>query len=243
MTQLETMFSYACDALGLALIACIGYVLIRHPRAFAGSTIAFLAAVVILFFGNLDRIKTLKASRSCFEAETREVKGVITEAKETIALIRKLAVITAGLQVKMLAAEGRLQGPDSLLQKDVQKEELLSELKEIGLNQEETAKVAAADGAWVKWDYVVAILQPINSPTDRTQIIAYTNAYKRFTNPLSPEECEGVLKQFNANTDETKALLEDYRYYLKYGKHRRPEVWREHPTGLQAAPSAILPLH
>jgi hypothetical protein len=245
MTQLETMFSYACDALGLALIACIGYVLIRHPRAFAGSTIAFLAAVVILFFGNLDRIKTLKASRSGFEAETREVKGVITEAKETIALIRKLAVITAGLQVKMLAAEGRLQGPDSLLQKDVQKDQLLSELKNIGLNEEEITKVAAADSAWVKWDYVVAILQPINlnSQTDRTKTISYTDAYERFTNPLSPAECEEILTRFNANSNETKALLDDYRYYLKYGKHRRPEVWRQHPTGLEAAPSAIFPLH
>jgi hypothetical protein len=61
---------------------------------------------------------------------------VITEAKDTIALLRKLAVVTAGLQVKMLAAEGRLQGPSSLLQKDAQKEELLSKLKNIGLNEE-----------------------------------------------------------------------------------------------------------
>jgi hypothetical protein len=114
-----------------------------------------LAAAISLFFGNLDRIKTLRASGSGFEAETRDV---INEAKDTIALLRKLAVVTAGLQVKMLAAEGRLQGPASLLQKDAQKEQLLSDLKIIGLNEEEITKVAAADKAWVMWDYTIYIL-------------------------------------------------------------------------------------
>jgi hypothetical protein len=45
----------------------------------------------------------------------------------------------------------------------------------------------------------------------------------RFTNPLSPEECDELLNQFNANSDATRALLDDYRYYLKFGKRRRPE--------------------
>jgi hypothetical protein len=233
------MFGYACNVIGLGLLALIGYMLFRDPRRIGGLTVALTAAALSLFFGNIDEIESLTASASGFNVKTREVRQVITDAKDTITLLRKLAVVTAGLQVKMLAAEGRLQGPDSLLQKDVQKEELLSELKNIGLNEDEIVKVAAADNAWVKWDYVIAILQPINSPTDRTQIIAYTNAYKRYTNPLSPKECEELLNQFNANSDKTKTLLEDYRYYLKYGKHRRPEVWREHPTGLEATPSVL----
>ncbi len=226
----------AFNLLGFLLLALIGYTLIRDRRAVGGPTIVFLAAAISLFFGNLDRIKTIRASGSGFEAETREV---INEAKDTIALLRKLAVVTAGLQVKMLAAESRLQGPASLLKKDEQKEQLLSELRSIGLNAKEITEVAAADKAWVMWDYMIYILQPVNSNSGRAEIIAYTKAYNRFTNPLSPEECEELLNEFHANSEQAKALLEDYRYYLKYEKHRRPEVWRERPTGLAVAPTAI----
>lgn len=237
------IFSVAFNLLGFALLILLGYLLVVDPRHFGGPTVAFLAAGLCLLFGNLDRIDTLSASVSGFEAKTREAQNVLNDAKDTLALLRKLAVVTASLQVKLLAAEGRLQGPDRLMQKDEQKDQLLSELKRIGLDDDELTKVAAADRAWVMWDYVIAILQPINSETDRQKVLAYTKAYKRYTNPLSPEECEDLLNQFHANSDQTKALLDDYRYYMKYGKQRRPEVWRARPSGLQVTPTAILPLH
>jgi hypothetical protein len=233
---LGAIISVAFNLLGFALLGLIGYRLIRYARPSGGSTIVLLAAMLSLFIGNLDRIKTLKASRSGFEAETRDV---INEAKDTVVLLRKLAVVTAGLQVRMLAAEGRLQGPGSLLQKDEQKDQLLADLKTIGLNEEEVEKVGAADNAWVKWDYVIYILQPLNSNTDRAKLIAYTAAYNRFENPLSPKECDDVLNQFHASGEITNDLLDDYRYYLKYGKPRRPDVWRQRPSGLGTAPWAM----
>ena len=101
---------------------------------------AFLAAGLSLFFGNLDRINTVSASSSGFAAKTREVQNVINDAKDTITLLRKLAVVTASLQIKMLAAEGRLEGPSVLLRKDEQKEDLLNELKTVGLNDEEIGR-------------------------------------------------------------------------------------------------------
>jgi hypothetical protein len=232
------MFGNACNVIGLGLLALIGYVLYRDPRRIGGSAVALGAAALSFSFGNIDKIESLTASASGFNVKTREVQTVINDAKDTIGLLRKLAVATAGLQVKMLAAEGRLQGPASLLGKDAQKEELLRELKSIGLTDEELAKVSAADSPWVKWDYVIAILQPVNYNTDKAEIAAYTKAYNRFTNPLSPEECEEVLNEFHANTEQTKALIDDYTYYLRFGKQRRPEVWSQRPTGLRVAPTA-----
>jgi hypothetical protein len=226
------MFSYACDVIGLGLLVLLGYLLYRDPRRIGGPTVVFFAAALSLVLGNTDKIESLSASRSGFDVKTREVQKVIDNANDTIALLRKLAVITASLQVKMLAAEGRLQGPASLLRKDAQKDDLLVELKNIGLSDAEIATVAAADSAWVKWDYVIYILQAINSQTDRAEMLAYTKAYNRFTNPLSPEECEDIVKEFHANSDQTAALLDDYKYFLKYGKQRRPEVWQQRPTGL-----------
>jgi hypothetical protein len=228
------------DGLAVIFFAIVIYRLLptKAPKKVAVS--AVILAMFCAVLGNPDRIASLKIWG--FETQTREVQKVIDNANDAIALLRKLAVVTASLQVKMLAAEGRLQGPASLLQKDAQKDELLVELKNIGLTDKEIATVAAADSAWVKWDYVINILQPINSENDRAKIVAYTKAYGRFTNPLSPEECEEVLKEFNATSDQTDALLDDYRYYLKFGKHRRLEVWKQRPTGLRVAPSAMLPL-
>jgi hypothetical protein len=221
---------------GFAFFSLLVYLL--YQRAARVAIIAFLAATVSFYFGNLDRIEFLRASAAGFESKTREV---INEAENTIALLRKLAVLTASLQVKMLAAEGRLQGPASLLQKDEQKDRLLQELKKIGLKDDELAEVAAADSPWIKWDYVVAILQPINSTTNCDLIRSYDGAYMRFTNPLSPDETEEILGKFQLDNAESRALIEDYRYYLKHGKHRRPEVWRTRPVGLRTAPSVGCP--
>ena len=72
-----------------------------------GQWLSFLAAVVCLLFGNLDRIESFKASPTGIEAQTREV---IREAKGAIRELQLVAKIFSQLFVTMMHAEGRLGG-------------------------------------------------------------------------------------------------------------------------------------
>jgi hypothetical protein len=138
-----------------------------------------------LFAGNIDRLDTIKASFSGFEAKTREAQAVVDEAKATVASLRKLAVATATFEIDQLAASGRIVGT-AAAHKDQQKERLLEQLKGLGLSEDELAAVENADGDYVIFDYVVAVLQPLNgNDAAKEEAKAYAHALENQPPPQS----------------------------------------------------------
>ena len=47
------------------------------------------------------------------------------------------------------------------------------------------------------------------------------------TNILKPDELTHYFEKWGYLSEQVKELLEDYRYYIEFRKHRRPEVWRK----------------
>lgn len=221
----NTYFSVLFNLLAAALIGLILYNLYREPSHFSGPTVAVVATALCLFAANLDRVVSIKASLSGFEATTREAKIVIDQAKATVKSLRELAVATASFQVDMLAAAGRFAGGGTIARKDAQKSHLLERLKELGLTDEQLAEVDRADREWVMIDYAFALLQPLNVGNDPEKQKAYGEAFSA-THPLTPDECKNLLDRFGIDDQTILDLLEDYRYYFKTGKQRRPDVWK-----------------
>lgn len=219
------MFSVAFNSLGAILLILMVYLPLRRRSRVSDSLVALGGAALALFFGNLDQIDSMKVSSSGFEAKTREMQGVIDDAKATVASLHALAAMTAALQVDLLAAEGRWTAETTILHKDEQKARLLTRLKALGLTDEELAEVDRADRAWVIRDYVIAVLKPLNDAIDPTKVAAYTTAFYA-ADPPTPDECAALLQQFHVDDEKIKGLLEDYRYYFETNKQRRPEVWR-----------------
>ncbi len=56
------------------------------------------------------------------------------------------------------------------------------------------------------------------------------DAYYKLTNAqptkaLSPDQCQELLDKIHIDTAKFAEYMEDFRYYVKAGKQRRPEVW------------------
>ncbi|MDB5401251.1 MAG: hypothetical protein JWQ55_3269 [Rhodopila sp.] len=217
--------SIVLNLLGATLIIVIMRVVYRDPSFFGSPTVLLVGAVLCFFFANLDRIETLKAGSSGFEAKTREVQAVVDEAKATVASLRELAVTTASFQVDLLAAAGRFGGGGTAARKDGQKAHLLERLKGLGLTDEQLAEIDRPDREWVLFDYTIAVLQPLNVSNDPQKAKAYASAFTK-GGGLTPAECENLLNEFHVDDDNTKGLLKDYQYYYDTGKRRRPDVWR-----------------
>ena len=124
-----------------------------------GKTLAFLAAAVCLFFGNLDRIKSLKASLFGFEAETREV---IQTARDTIGELRLIAKDFSHLLVLFLHGEGRFGGAMSEDEKQAFEIKLLQNLREIGLDETQITEVREAGRPYVLFDYASFIIRGLH---------------------------------------------------------------------------------
>ena len=41
-----------------------------------------------------------------------------------------------------------------------------------------------------------------------------------------PDELEKYLKEIDSLSEQKRELIEDYRYYIRLGIHRRPELWK-----------------
>jgi hypothetical protein len=223
---LSTWFSILFNLLGAALIVLIIYIVYRDPRSFGSPTVLLASAALCLFFANLDRVESLKASLSGFEAKTREAQAVVDQAKATVASLRELAVATASFQVDLLAAAGRFGGGGTPARKDEQKAHLLERLKGLGLTNEQLAEVDSADREWVMIDYTIELLRPLRG-ANNPRIPEPYNTTLAEKGALTPEQCGGLLREFHVDDDHTKELLEDYKYYYETGKQRRPDVWRD----------------
>lgn len=118
----------------------------------AGSSAVASARALIAVVGAVALVLTRLPDFTQFGAlgMRAELRQTISDAKDTITLLRKFIVATTSLQVKMLATEAHL--PDRPQDRDDQEQQLLNSLKSIGLTDEEVSQVAAADRNWVKWD-------------------------------------------------------------------------------------------
>ncbi len=214
---------------GATLIVFLTISVYHNIRRLRAAGMALLAAFLCFFIIKIDKFEYVAANLYGFEARTRKADELVKEAKASLESLRDLAAMAGGFQVENLAAEGRIGGRGTAAQNETQKEQILKQLRALGLSESKLKEVALADQKWVSIDYAFGILGKLNNPDDPLQRADYDLVFASGNPPL-PRDCEMILNKFQINDEWTRNLLEDYKYYVRLGHHRRPEVWLDHDS-------------
>jgi hypothetical protein len=189
--------------------------------------VAFLSFLALLLFANLDRIAVFKASKSGFEAQTREITRVVDEAKSTIKELQDLAQIVAATTLSLVQRSGRLGGYTDTEKHEV-KQSILRLLTQLGLTEEDRKGVLFEWHSWEELDYVFYILGGNTIPRDfdEKQVQEWKALRARAReNRASPDELRAFLKKHQRLNDDRDELIRDYEFYIEHRQHRRPDVW------------------
>ena len=181
--------------------------------------VGFLAFIFIMFINNLDRISEIKATGKGFEAKTREVIG---EAKIIIEEMRNMMKLIAKVELSLLIRSGRLGGVPAE-EKEILKNNVLDILTQLNISKEEQEIVLVEWNKFIIFDYVNCILGGPAIPSGVSEDVI--NQWKQLRrrgindNP-KPDELTTFLQSCGCLTDKRKELIEDYKYFIKYKKHR-----------------------
>lgn len=209
----------------LSLAAALAFGFIGHLYVMS---CAFAGFIALLLSANLDRISEFKASRSGFEAKTREV---IARAESTLSEVQLLARIVGELTLSLVKRSGKIGGYDDDEQQDI-KSKVLSSLKKIGIDNSEFPHILQEWYIFTEIDYVHAILGGSIVPEKVGEsVISEWKELKR-RRSVTPAEIKSFFDKNIPMTDETKEYINDYEYYCINREHRRPDVWkRRHSWG------------
>jgi hypothetical protein len=224
-------------SLAVIFLGLTGYILANDASAAAAARggVAFLAASLCAFLGNISRIESFKASPTGVEARMREVADVVDEAKATLKSLHEVAAMAGATLIDLNAASGRWGGGTTNIKKDALKARVLKTLRGLKLDDEMVARVRMADSEWVAIDYILAMFPCW--PNDFRLTPEEEASWLEFSKPWrasgaeswpSPDECEAFMQKLSFQDLNAQELLADYRYYMTHnGEHRRPEIWRD----------------
>jgi hypothetical protein len=197
--------------------------------------VGFLAFCLLLCCANLDRIAEFQASAGSITAKTRDV---VERAETAISELQVLACQVASLSLSLVQRQGRIGGytdteADHLLVSTV---DVLKKLK-VG-----DSKIEEALNDWhniVEFDYGYAILGGSYVPEgDNKEARADWGKLRDggIEGRPSPRDIESFLVKHDFMDDTLKELLIDYKHYIAYRKHRRPDVWKLRRTWPRLSP-------
>ena len=183
---------------------------------------SFVAALVCVALANLDRFKSFKAAG---------VEATLRDAEVAVKQSRALALITTKMLLSLVKRTGRIGGFPPAQQIEIQ-HDVDRVLSQYDVTEAERREAYTDWDQFDKFDYVTAILGGNKTPnwkepahagkSDEWQTLR--NRASKMDFP-SADELSAFLARHDFLNKENTELLEDYRYFLKEGKHRRPEVW------------------
>jgi hypothetical protein len=188
--------------------------------------IAAFSALALLFFANMDRIETFKASAQGIEATTRAAEAVVKRAEATLTELQDLATVVAKIQMSLLARNGRAAGYSDAEQETL-RNETVALLERIGVTAGKQAEVLAEAHRLIALDYANCILPPMAPllPQDRYPDFNGLRGKIESGEPPTPDELMAFFRSLNRDTDLIHDWIEDYRHFLREKTHRRPDVW------------------
>lgn len=189
---------------------------------------AFFAFGALLFFANIDRISEFTLGSSGFKAKTKEVAEVVEQARGAMSELQLLSKIVASTTLSLVKRSGRMGGYSDEEEEYI-KGSVLNVLRQIGISEKELPDVLRDWYRFEKFDYYYYIMGGSVNVSDqlRGRVSEWTKSHQfGFKNIAKPEELMQFLQEADCYSDEAKELIEDYKYYLEFRKHRRPEVWR-----------------
>ncbi len=189
-------------------------------------TVGFLSFVALLFTANLDRIAEFKASGTGIEAKTREV---LKDAEVTITELRSLAKQVGIVTLSLVKRSGRIGGYSDSEEDDI-KESILGVLKEVGIPHSERDETLKEWWLFTELDYSYYILGAHTIPQGASpEEIGEWKALRSgvLENIPTPEDLEAFLEKNQLMTKEVEERILDYKHFIKFQSHRRPEVWQD----------------
>lgn len=189
---------------------------------------AFVAALFLLVCANADRIAELSATRDGITAKTRDLvlrtEGAITE-------IQMLGAQLAAIGLSLIKRQGRMGGY-AVEEEERLRASTLQVVRRLGVPEAEILDVMREWHAFEDFDYVQGILgnSRIPSPSSDSEMQSDWRALRKapFDAPASPETLRAFLVKHQLLDPFREALLEDYEYYRRHRKHRRPDLWAKH---------------
>jgi hypothetical protein len=190
-----------------------------------------LTIISFLFFGvffNLDRFEFFKLGKDGLEAK-------MVKLDEDIKYTHEIAKVFASLGLVTLSRAGNW-GSISKKEKEKIKDELVTNLKKIGISDNELKIILTEWHNYTLSDYYINIhnkitsLLPGNSFNKNEERIEFENQFKiDHANYLgsrkSSKEVYEYLKKHDKLNDALKLLLEDYEYYENNNTHKSLERW------------------
>lgn len=185
--------------------------------------IAASVGAIAMAFVNIDKIKRFKGAG--FEAETKEV---IQEATVTIASLRKLATQIVEPTLTIIGREGQPFQNISNSEKFEIKKKLVETLKELHANEDKIEKVTAKfDDSFIieHGRKILALITPSVKIDKSTKEEIKTLLSTENLNTINPQKIRNFLTARDLLTKEIDEAIEDYEYFVKNKKFRRPEYW------------------
>lgn len=187
---------------------------------------SFSVAFVCVALANLDRFKSFKAGG---------VEAVLRDAQVAVHESRELTLTASKMLLSLVKRTGRLGGFQPTEEREFQEsvERILSRVDATDTERKEAFK---GWDLFTKVDFVFGILGGHTVPTFKASADAAAGqqewkALRRRTgdqlDPPGPDELEDFLRRYDFLDEERKELIDDYRYYLRHGKHRRLDVWEK----------------
>lgn len=225
----DSIRDWGFNGLAFIFFATIIYQLLSSKSSKSTSVSAVILAMFCAVLGNPDRIASLKFFG--FETQTRELTKTIDDAKEAIRQIRELAVVTAEALIDLRENSNALllsgSGRDEYREQDEFKANVIGVLKKMQLPPEQLAAVTQSDKNVVMNFYANAVYQFGRNDLPQSKWNDIDKAYSILLEkqPLTPDQCQKLLASFHIDTAKFSDYMDDFRYYVKTGEQRRPEVW------------------
>lgn len=210
----------------LAMAGAIAAVVVGVMGMFPVMVLTALLSVALLLAANADRISSIRASATGFEAKTR---AVIDEARATIQQVREVAKIAALANIMFVARAGRW-GPMPWTDKEKILSSTAESLKRLSVPDREQEEMFEELHTATRFDYahVILGLKQVRAKAATTPLAAELQELQNsgFARNPSSDVVEAFLRKAGALDPEAKELIEDYRHYERERKHRRLDVWR-----------------
>lgn len=188
--------------------------------------VTIIAAGVILFFANLDRVSEFKASQKGFEAKTREI---INEAKIATKDAQQMTKIMGEAIISLTCRTGRWSTHYTSKEIEDTKNNVSSLLNKFGTPSKELDDVFREYVRFMQFDYISYILSEGEPPKSLSD--SQREKWRQFRkgrdieSPFTPEDLKLFLNEFDLLTVEASERIKDYEYFQKKSQHRRPDVF------------------
>ncbi len=208
----------------VAIIAAIACVTLGVLGMYPVMTVTFLLAIGFLGAASFSKVK---ASLSGIEAETR---AVIDEARATLKQLVAVAKLAARTNLG-LVSRGNRWGGYSFEEKEETRAMTEQALREAGVPPAEIESMFAEWHMVNRFDYTFYLLNAHQVPEELRNKPDLHNEWSAlraggFARIPSPDQIEAFLRKAGMMTEEHAALLEDYRFYEREHRHRRPQIWK-----------------